>query len=67
MQKRALAIWPLAVKLRANDTEVKVELQNSEQWNQEIEKLRNEQREWETAQEKIDRLIPGLELKRIVL
>lgn len=69
MRKRALALWPLAVKLRPSETEVTVELQGLEfnQWNQEEEKLRNERNEWESAQEKINRLIPGLELKRIVL
>ena len=66
MNKRGLAIWPLAVPKPKAKAEVRVEL--TDPWNQEeeIQKL-NRHEQVQTAQEQIDRLVPGLEFKRLVL
>lgn len=62
MRKRNLAEW-----LNPAEQPEEKKVQPPEHWNQEELKLRNERREFESAQEKIQRLVPGLNPKRLVL
>jgi len=64
MRKRALALWPR--KLREEPQPVLIN--EPEQWVQEeeVHKLRL-QEESETPRESLHRLLPGMDLKRLVL
>jgi hypothetical protein len=66
MRKRSLAIWPGAAP-RPRAAEMRPIPLQEEQWNQEQEKHLNERREVESAQEKMQRLAPGFDYKRMVL
>lgn len=64
-----VALWALPEKLRwkMREKENLALVPEAEKWNQEEEKLRNTRPDSESAREKIDRLVPGHELKRIIL
>ena len=70
MRKRAMALWPLAIRLKPEAESPPLQFQpaqEQEQWNQEELKLLNEPRQFESAQEKIQRLMPGFEIKKVIL
>ena len=60
MRKRGLAE-------REPEVEVTEVLRPHEEWNQEEKKFLNESKERETAREQVQRLVPGFEIKRLVL
>ena len=66
MNKRNLAAQPIQL-LEYPAAVAVVEVPAAEKWVQEQEKLRNERREVENAQEKILRLNPGFDLKRLFI
>ena len=65
MRKRNLALWPIQWFEPIRRAAVK--LQPPADWNQEEESHRNRSREIEPVQEKIQRLVPGFDLKKCVL
>jgi hypothetical protein len=66
MHKHKLAAQPIEV-LEFPLPQGNVEVQGPEKWVQEEEKLKNQRIEWEHPQERAQRLIPGLDLKRFFL
>lgn len=67
MRKRGLAIWPLATFQPEVTAQVVVKVETPEKWDQETESFLNERREWRRAQENLQRLIPGFDVKKLVL
>ena len=67
MRKRGLALWPIATSQPAVTAKVVVKVETPEKWNQETESFLNERREWRGAQENLQRLIPGFDVKKLVL
>ena len=71
MRERILAEKPLRAPEteQQRETALPVQVPAPEKWVQEEEKLLNERKRWEAerAQERIGRVYPGLDLKRLVL
>ncbi|MGZ3722051.1 MAG: hypothetical protein ACXVA9_03915 [Bdellovibrionales bacterium] len=66
MFKRNLAARPIELQEFAAANAV-AEVEPAEKWVQEEEKFRNERREVENPRERIQRLVPGFDLKRLFI
>lgn len=67
MQKHNLAAQPIELQEFAVAENAVVEVQPAENWVQEEHKLRNQQNEVENFQERVQRLVPGLDLRKVYL
>ena len=64
MIERNLAEWPLAEPPQAEPKEAQLEA--PQQWNQEEQSFLNAPIEFESAERRIQKLLPGFNLKRLV-